>query len=114
MIRPEVRIVEPQTEFSNSPTISDWEKNQLLMKYGYTQNNQPRSFDPTRDLSYQEMMELEDQKHRQQFSQIPETQKLKTYSIDPNRVQHSDLKVSGDGDFNFEITVVSDMKIRGM
>jgi hypothetical protein len=109
MYRPEVKIVEPQIESSIQPNISDWESNQLLLKYGYiSSQNPPQHFDPTRDLSYQELMELEDKKIFQKTIPNP---KIESFSIDPNSVRHFDNKVSSEDGFSLEIRIVSDMKI---
>ena len=70
MNRPEIRIVQDQQEEIKPADISQNEAEMLLAKYGYKSNSQtyqepqPQSFDPTRDLSYEEMCRLEDEKLR--------------------------------------------------
>lgn len=110
MYKAEVRIVEPQTEVSSPNHISSYEEQQLLMKYGYVSAPiKHQSFDPTRDLSYQEMMELEDRKY--QDSLRTQQPKINPYSIDPNAVQYQDQRFSSEDGFHLDVRIVSDMKI---
>jgi hypothetical protein len=112
MQRPDVRIIEPQWEESKEIQSSEWEKQQLLAKYGYSNgpiNHQPTP-QPQGGLSFEEMCaieerRLEEERRRRQPQNIPPV-----YSIDPHRVQYSEQKYSGDGDLGLNIQIVSDMK----
>jgi hypothetical protein len=119
MIRPEVRVIETQQEEVKQVQVSSWERDQLLAKYGYV--NQPtqqpvEEFNPTRELSYQEMMEIEDSKYRleqeRKFQQV--TNRPKTYTIDQDQVRYNEMRWSnmdlGGQDFGIQVQIVSDMK----
>lgn len=120
MHKPEVRVIETQQEEIKSVDISNWEREQILAKYGYsnhtTQYDQVQSFDPTRDLSYQEMIELEDRKIRQEQEKKYQNSmnRPKTYSIDSDQVRYNDVKWSSmdlnGQEFGIQVQVVSDMK----
>lgn len=120
MHKPEVRVIETQQEEIKSVDISNWEREQILAKYGYgnhtTQCDQVQSFDPTRDLSYQEMIELEDRKIRQEQEKKYQNSmnRPKTYSIDSEQVRYNDVKWSNmdlnGQEFGIQVQVVSDMK----
>lgn len=120
MMKPEVRVIEPQREESTPTHISDWEKNQLLMKYGYQhpidEIQIQREFDVTRDLSYQEMMELEDRRYRQELeNKNREINRPNSYTIDNRNIKYSDSRWSslevGGSDIGFQVQIVSDMNI---
>lgn len=121
MQRAEVRIIENQFESSTPVNISDWERNQLLLKYGYSQNqvslNNPPFIhpNPTSDLSYGELMALEDRKYYDRLNQNNQVPKPQSYTIDNDRIQYNESRYSSmdvDGlNFGLEIQIFSDMKI---
>jgi hypothetical protein len=119
MQRAEVRIIETQSEEIKSAEISNWEKQQLLAKYGYVDQPleipQPPNFDPTRDLSYEEMMRIEDQKYQRELElkMMKMRNQPKSYTIDSDQVRYNETRWSNvdDTNFGFEVTIVSDMKI---
>lgn len=120
MNRPEVRIIDPQIEENTSISIDQFERSQLLIKYGFEPSPNPyerNGFDPTVDLSYQEMIALEDRRYEMelrnklnQINSIP-----KSYSIDNNRIQSYDNRFSqmdfGGMNVNVQIQIVTDMKL---
>jgi hypothetical protein len=120
MNRPEVRVIETQQEEIKPIEVNNWEKQQLLVKYGYI--NQPtyqqpvRSFDPTSDLSYQQMMEIEDRRYQEELLRRHQEvlNRPKTYTIDQDQVRYNEMKWSnmdlGGQDFGIEVQIVSDMK----
>ena len=121
MERPEVRIVEPQIEETSPRNISDWERNQLLVKYGYhnsLEQNFPLpsyDFDQTRDLSYAELMRLEDLKVQREIERkrLEMINRPNPFTFDVDQVKYSETRWSNSDDSNigFEVRVVSDMKI---
>lgn len=115
MIRPEVRIIEPQQEEIKPADISQHEKEMLLGKYGYkspqpTYDTQPQSSDA--NLSFEELCRREEQKvleekarrHQQMYGPKPITFGGNSYS---NETYGSE----SESGLNFKITVVSDMPI---
>ena len=112
MQRPDVRIIEPQWEESKEIQSSEWEKQQLLAKYGYStgpiHHQAPTNYQGA--LTFEEMCaaeerKLEEQQRRRQPQNLPPV-----YSIDPNSIRYSEQKYSGDGDIGLNIQIVSDMK----
>lgn len=119
MQRPEVRIIEPQQEETKSIEVSSWERDQLLAKYGYTnpiqQTQEPRTFNPTSDLSYQELMELEDRKYFEEVQRKKQSiNRPQTYTIDQDQVMYNETRWSnmdlGGQDYGIQVQIVSDMK----
>ena len=120
MIRPEVRVIETQQEEVKEIQVSSWERDQLLSKYGYV--NQPthqppiEEFNPTRDLSYQELMEIEDRKFEMESQRRRQEMmnKPKTYTIDQDQVRYNEIRWSnmdlGGQEFGIQVQIVSDMK----
>jgi hypothetical protein len=120
MIRPEVRVIETQYEETKPIEVSNWEKEQLLAKYGYinqTPYQEPvQQYDPSRDLSYQEMMEIEDRKYRleQERRSQQVVNRPTTYTIDQDQVRYNEMRWSnmdlGGQEFGIQVQIVSDMK----
>ena len=120
MIRPEVRVIETQQEEVKEIQVSNWEREQILAKYGYSNqqaHQEPvQEFNPTRELSYQEMMEIEDRKYRleqeRKFQQV--TNRPQTYTIDSDQVRYNETLWSnmdlGGQEFGIQVQIVSDMK----
>jgi len=115
MNRPEVRIVQDQQEEIKPADISQNEADMLLAKYGY--GSQPQSyqephFDPTRDLSYEEMCRLEDQKLRQQLhEQMMKANGPKPYTFGGNYDSDTTYGTDGDSGYTFKVNIVSDMPL---
>lgn len=120
MNRPEVRVIETQYEETKPIEVSNWEREQLLAKYGYvnqqTYQDPIRGFDPTRDLSYQEMMEIEDRKQRIELERKQQEimNRPTTYTIDQDQVRYNEMRWSnmdlGGQEFGIQVQIVSDMK----
>jgi len=112
MNKPEVRIIEPQFEESKEVQTSDWEKQQLLAKYGWSSNQtitQPTYHNPDQELSFEELCRREELK-QEELRNRNRKPKVNVYSIDPNSVRYTEEKYSGDGDLGFKVQIVSDMK----
>lgn len=120
MIRPEVRIIETQSEEIKSVEISNWERQQLLSKYGYSNYQLPveKFFVPTRDLSFEELMRIEDEKYKSELeNKMNEFRnRPKSYTIDQDKIRYNETRWSNfeDSNIGFEINIVSDMKIPGI
>lgn len=120
MHRPEVRVIETQHEEVKPIEVSNWEKEQLLAKYGYI--NQPthqpihQGFNPTSDLSYQQMMEIEDRRYQEELHRRQQEimNRPRTYTIDQDQVRYNETRWSnmdlGGQDFGIQVQIVSDMK----
>ena len=113
MNRPEVRIVQDQQEEIKPADISQNEAEMLLAKYGYKNNPQPYqepTFNPTRDLPYEEMCRLEDEKLRQQLhEQMMKANGPKPYTFGGN--YDADTIYGTDDGFTFKVNIVSDMPL---
>lgn len=116
MNRPEVRVVQDQQEEIKPADITQNEAEMLLAKYGYKSNNQvyqePQSFDPTRDLSYEEMCKLEDQKLKQQLHEkMMKLNGPKPYTFGGNYNTNTTYETDGDSGYTFKVNIVSDMPL---
>ena len=117
MERPQVRMIEPQSEESKPANIPSWEAEQLLRKYGH----QPEQFTTRQEevpqqpgLTFEEMIaqqeaeERDNQMRRQQQMNGP---KPMTFSGD--RGYDSEVRYTSDDDsgFGFKIEITTDMQL---
>lgn len=112
-MKPEVRIIDQQSEEIKPVDISQHEREMLLAKYGYTNQPQPQyQPDPSQELSFEEMCQREEQKRKEENAK--KMQKMygpKPISFDGD--YNSDISYGSDPDsgLGFKITIVSDMPI---
>lgn len=124
MIRPEVRVIDTQT--TSEPVqmnVSSAEAYALMSKYGIKPNqipepSQPLFVDPNKDLTFDQMIELEERKikaerQRKEYERQQELNKPTPYSFDRNKVQYynNDYRTIEDTNFGIEVKIVSDMPI---
>jgi hypothetical protein len=119
MERPQVRMIEPQSEESRPANIPSWEAEQLLRKYGH----QPEQFTTRQEevpqhvdngltfeqmIAQQEAQEREEKMRRQQQMNGP---KPMTFSGD--RGYDSEVRYTSDDDsgFGFKIEITTDMQL---
>jgi hypothetical protein len=113
MERPQVQIVEyPQEEISNSH-IPEFEKNNLLAKYGYKKNFQSDEdcvVNTKSNLTFEEMVALEEKKleihSKKIITPTPHTFNHVRYL----ESKYSSLDLNGES-FGFEVRIMSDMEI---
>ena len=119
MERPQVRMIEPQSEETKPANIPSWEAEQLLRKYGHQpeqfttrQQEVPQYVDNglTLDqmIAQQEAEERNNQMRRQQQMTGP---KPVTFSGD--RGYDSEVRYTSDDDsgFGFKIEITTDMQL---
>lgn len=126
MQRPEVRLIDAQT--TSEPVeinVSSSEAYALMAKYGINPTQAPQQFqpqpqfvDPNRDLTFDQMIELEEQKlraerQRKEYERQQELNRPTPYSFDRNKVQYhnNDYRTIEDTGFGIEVKIVSDMPI---
>jgi hypothetical protein len=116
MEKPQVKIVEFQQEETKDTYVPDYEKNNLLAKYGYKVEdfiqNQPNN--PNSNLTFEEMIALEEAKLKEQTQiNMHKRNTPRPYSFD--QVNYSESKYSSidlDGtNLGFEVRIMSDMPI---
>lgn len=116
MDRPQVRIVNTQEEVVNdNPMVSQSEMDNLLAKYGYSSNDVCLNNDhieqaPVNNLTFEEMLRMEEAKEMRQNKPKPNT-----VTIDPNDVRYHSTSYGSidDTGFGIQITISSDMDING-
>ena len=116
MDKPQVRIVNNQEETINdNPNFSQSEMDNLLAKYGYSSNNVQLNNNhipepPQNNLTFEEMMRLEEEKIKNANKPKPNT-----ITIDPNDVRFHTTSYGSidDTGFGIQITISSDMDING-
>ena len=118
MERPQVTLIEPQSEETKPANIPSWEAEQLLRKYGHqpeqfsTRQETPQHVDNglTLDqmIAQQESEERHNQMRRQQQMTGP---KPVTFSGD--RGYDSEVRYTSDDDsgFGFKIEITTDMQL---
>jgi hypothetical protein len=108
MIRPEVRVVQAQEEEIRPAQIDSWEAEQLLRKYGYSQEEEKQITPKGSDhgLTFEDMVAREEVRLREESS--------KRRQPPTNRDgYHTETRYSTDDDsgFGFRIEVKTDMQI---
>lgn len=119
MERPQVRMIEPQSEESRPANIPSWEAEQLLRKYGHQpeqfttrQQEVPQNVDNglTLDqmIAQQEAEERNNQMRRQQQMTGP-----KPVTFNGDRGYDSEVRYTSDDDsgFGFKIEITTDMQL---
>lgn len=113
MNRPEVRIVQDQQEEIKPAEISQNEQEMLLAKYGYKYNsNISTQPDSNKDLSFEEMIRLEEEKNRQSLQeQMLKANSAKPYTFGGSYDSNTTYGTDTDSGYTFKVNVVSDMPI---
>jgi hypothetical protein len=116
-MRPEVRVVQGQTEeINNNPQIDSWEAEQLLHKYGYqNKNTSTNSLNGNNsELTFEEMINLEKSKlEEERIRKIQKINEPKPITFDGSGGYSSETKYSSDEDsgYGFKVQITSDMPI---
>lgn len=120
MVKPEVRIIEPQQEESVDVNVSQSERDYLLAKYGYKSNDSVESdivnYNPDANLSFEEMIMKEEQKFKEKIQRERQKNNLPNpYSFERDRInyyenKYSDLDIQGSN-YGISVQIVSDMPI---
>ena len=113
MQRPDVRIVQQQSEEETISNIDQSEINDMLLKYGYSTKYQPDVVSDDNGLTFDQMIE------RQQKIDLDEKNKRIQLSrgsrpITFDGMEYSETKYASleeDPSIGFSINIVSDMKL---
>ena len=119
MERPQVTMIEPQSEETKPANIPSWEAEQLLRKYGH----QPEQFTTRQDdinpppvlgLTFEEM--IAQQEAEQRNNQMRRQQQMngpKPVTFSGNRGYDSEVSYTSDDDsgFGFKIEITTDMQL---
>ena len=112
MQRPEVRIVQDQQEEIKPADISQNEAEMLLAKYGYKSNSQNYQTTQSSELSFEEMIRLEEEKNRQRMhEQMLKANGPKPYTFGGSYDANTTYGTDGDSGYTFKVSVVSDMPL---
>ena len=116
-MKPEVRVVQGQTEeINDNPQIDNWEAEQLLRKYGYQNtNNSSLNTEVNRnELTFEEMINLENSKlEEDRIRKIQKINEPKPITFDGSGGYNSETRYSSDDDsgYGFKVQITSDMPI---
>jgi len=107
-MRPEVRIIDPQSEEIKPMEIPTSETEALLAKYGYSKSPQVSHNpikNPHEEETFEEMVKREEEKKLRQANPSPKSFNSDGYT--------SDVKWGSDSEtgLNFKIEVVTNMKL---
>jgi hypothetical protein len=112
MNRPEVRIVQDQQEEIKPAEISQNEQEMLLAKYGYKSNSNLSQEPTSNNLSFEEMIRLEEEKNRQRLQeQMMKANSAKPYTFGGSYDSNTTYGTDTDSGYTFKVNVVSDMPI---
>ena len=114
MIKPDVRIVEPQQEQIQPAQVDSWEAEQLLRKYGYqatVPEQQPAPVD--NGLTFEEMVAQEDARVRAERTRRAQMDAHRPATFDGTNGYHTETRYGSDDEtgFGFRIQVTSDMPL---
>ena len=102
MERPEVRIIEPQQSEIKDAQILDWEVQQLMQKYNIQQPPQQSiPTPPNNDLTFEEMVQLEERRLRQEA----ENRKMRHEQSQQNNGPRINYVTDDDTGFNYRIEI---------
>jgi len=124
MHRPEVRLIEPQSEQSAPANIPSWEAEQLLRKYGYDnqqftnrpqQIQEPTKVDPNANLTFEEMIAQEEARQREEAERqrLRQQQQMgpKPMTFNGQNGYESEVRYSSDDGFSFKVEITTDMQL---
>ena len=123
-MRPEVRLIEPQSEQSAPANIPSWEAEQLLRKYGYDnqqftnrpqQIQEPTTVDPNANLTFEEMIAQEEARQREEAERqrLRQQQQMgpKPMTFNSQNGYESEVRYSSDDGFSFKVEITTDMQL---
>lgn len=123
-MRPEVRLIEPQSEQSAPANIPSWEAEQLLRKYGYDnqqftnrpqQIQEPTTVDPNANLTFEEMIAQEEARQREEAERqrLRQQQQMgpKPMTFNGQNGYESEVRYSSDDGFSFKVEITTDMQL---
>ena len=118
MQRPEIRLIQDQqVETNENPNIDNWEAEQLLRKYGYQNTQYSTHQEPsmsTEDgLTFDQMIEQEEAKKRNEEAKKQMINGSKPISFDGRGGYYTETKYGSDDDsgYGFKIQITTDMPI---
>ena len=118
MQRPEIRLIQDQqVETNENPNIDNWEAEQLLRKYGYQNTQYSTHQEPsmsTEDgLTFDQMIEQEEAKKRNEETKKQMINGPKPISFDGRGGYYTETKYGSDDDsgYGFKIQITTDMPI---
>jgi hypothetical protein len=123
-MRPEVRLIEPQSEQSAPANIPSWEAEQLLRKYGYDnqqftnrhqQIQEPTKVDPNANLTFEEMIAQDEARQREEAERqrLRQQQQIgpKPMTFNGQNGYESEVRYSSDDGFSFKVEITTDMQL---
>jgi hypothetical protein len=109
-MKPEIRIIQNQTEEIKPAEISQNEAEMLLAKYGFKSPIQQQT--NNNNLSFEEMIRLEEQKNKQRLQeQMMKANGPKPLTFGGNYDSDTIYGTDGDSGYTFKVNIVSDMPI---
>jgi hypothetical protein len=115
-MRPEVRMIEVQSEETNPANIPSWEAEQLLRKYGhqpehYSTFQQPVT--PVNNLTLEEMIAQQETQQKQDQMRKQQMNGPKPMTFNSQNGYNSEVKYASDDDsgFGFKIEITTDMQL---
>jgi hypothetical protein len=117
MNRPQVRMIQPQTEENNTREVSGWEAEQLLRKYGQEQSfsTRPQVQEPVQQgLTFDQMIAQEEAKlKREQLRRQQQIMGPKPITFNGQNGYDSEVRYGSDDDsgFGFKIEITTDMNL---
>jgi len=116
MNKPEVRIIQAQSEEVNPTEVNNSEAEYLLYKYGFKKEiNQPTTIippNPSANLTFDQMVEMQNQREKQELIKRQQYQQQKKVNDGLYRdTKWRNMDIDGADSFGIKIEIVSDMKI---
>lgn len=124
MERPQVTMIEFQSEESKPANIPSWEAEQLLRKYGYDnqqftnrpqQIQKPTTVDSNANLTFEEMIAQEEARQREEAERqrLCQQQQMgpKPMTFNGQNGYESEVRYSSNDGFSFKVEITTDMQL---
>lgn len=124
MERPQVTMIEFQSEESKPVNIPSWEAEQLLRKYGYDnqqfanrpqQIQEPTTVDSNANLTFEEMIAQEEARQREEAERqrLYQQQQMgsKPMTFNGQNGYESEIRYSSNDGFSFKVEITTDMQL---
>ncbi len=118
MQRPEVRVIETQSEQTIPIDLEQSEVEKLLAKYGHkSQYNKSFDNDPNQNLTFDEMIIRQEQKEKDERSRMQQLRNgakpvsFNNEDLGYSETKYTDIDIDDQNKFGIKIQIVSDMKL---
>jgi hypothetical protein len=113
MQKPEVRVIQAQSEEVKPADVTSSEAEYLLYKYGFKKEpvQQPVQQNPNSELTFDQLMEIERRREMDNKKRNNQNQQQRRNNGLYTETKWKDVELDDNNTFGIKIEIVSDMKI---